>query len=145
MSDHHDGHDSGGHAVPVKVLVITCTALLVLTAVTVWVASLDFDTLQLPGINVFIALLVATIKVIIVGVIFMHLRWDRSFTSLVFVSSFFFVALFISIAITDTKEYQPDVIQTDSDEIQQHLEKLDHSLDGYAGHGYGHGDDHGGH
>ncbi len=138
MSDHHDGHDSGGHAVPLKMLVITCAVLLFLTAVTVWVASLDFDKLQLPGINVFIALLVASIKVLIVGLIFMHLRWDRSFTSLVFVSSIFFVVLFISIAITDTKEYQPDVIQTDSEQIQQQLQLLDHSLDGYGGHGGGH-------
>ena len=52
MSDHHDGHDSGGHAVPIKILAITCAALLFLTAVTVWVASLDFDILQLPGINI---------------------------------------------------------------------------------------------
>ena len=141
MSDHHDGHDSGGHAVPIKILVITCMALLFLTAVTVWVASLDFDKLQLPGINMFIALGVASIKVLIVGLIFMHLRWDRSFTSLVFVSSIFFVVLFISIAITDTMEYQPAVIQSDSEEIQQQLDKLDHSLDGYAGHGHEHGDD----
>lgn len=140
MSDHHDGHDSGGHAVPIKILAITCAALLFLTAVTVWVASLDFDILQLPGINVFIALLVASIKVLIVALIFMHLRWDRSFTGLVFVSSIFFVVLFIGIAITDTKEYQPAVIQTDSVEIQQQIDKLDHSLDGYAGHGHEHGD-----
>tara|TARA_Y100001933_G_scaffold202063_1_gene203776 strand:- start:435 stop:869 length:435 start_codon:yes stop_codon:yes gene_type:complete len=144
MSD-HDGHDSGGHAVPIKILVITCLSLLFLTAVTVWVASLDFDKLQLPGINIFIALLVASFKVLIVGLIFMHLRWDRSFTGLVFVSSIFFVVLFLSIAITDTKEYQPLVIQSDSEKIQQQLDQLDHSLDGYAGHGHEHGEGEGGH
>ncbi|HBZ96752.1 MAG TPA: hypothetical protein DEO57_02805 [Phycisphaerales bacterium] len=144
MSD-HDGHDSGGHAVPIKILVITCLSLLFLTAVTVWVASLDFDKLQLPGINIFIALLVASFKVLIVGLIFMHLRWDRSFTGLVFVSSIFFVVLFLSIAITDTKEYQPLVIQTDSEKIQQQLDQLDHSLDGYAGHGHEHGEGEDGH
>ena len=139
MSDHHDAHDGGGHAVPVKILLVTCASLLVLTAVTVYVASLDFDTLQMPGINVFIALLVASIKVVIVGLIFMHLRWDRSFTSLLFVSSIFFVALFISFAIMDTKEYQPQIIQADSSEIQNKVNQLNHSLDGYGGHdGAGH-------
>ncbi|MDG2199624.1 MAG: cytochrome C oxidase subunit IV family protein [Phycisphaerales bacterium] len=142
MSDHHDGHDSGGHAVPHKMLIITCVALLLLTVVTVWASSLDFDTLQMPGINVFLAMAIATVKVLIVALIFMHLRWDRSFTGLLFVSSIFFVALFISFAITDTKEYQPEVIQTDSEEVQQKVNELDHSLDGSGGHGHGHG--HGG-
>jgi len=139
MSDHHDGHDSGGHAVPHKMLIITCVALLFLTAVTVWASNLDFDTLQMPGLNVFIAMAIASFKVLIVALIFMHLRWDRSFTGLLFVSSLFFVALFISFTITDTKEYQPQVFQGDSPEVQQKLDALDHSLDGSGGHGEGHG------
>ena len=139
MSDHHDGHDSGGHAVPHKMLIITCVALLFLTAVTVWASNLDFDTLQMPGINVFLAMVIASIKVLIVALIFMHLRWDRSFTGLLFVSSLFFVALFIGFAITDTKEYQPEVIQTDSEAVQMKVDALDHSLDGSGGHGGGHG------
>ena len=129
MSDHH-GHDEGGHAVPHKVLMVTCLALLVLTAVTVWASQLDFDTLQLPGINVFIALAIAALKVFIVGLIFMHLRWDRTFVALVFVSSIFFVALFIGFAVTDTKEYQPDIIQDWSTDIPKALNELDHTVDG---------------
>ena len=139
MSDHHDGHDSGGHAVPHKMLIITCVALLFLTAVTVWASNLDFDTLQMPGLNVFIAMAIASFKVLIVALIFMHLRWDRSFTGLLFVSSLFFVALFITFKISDPKEYQPQVFQGDSPEVQQKLDALDHSLDGSGGHGEGHG------
>lgn len=142
MSDHHDGHDSGGHAVPHKVLILTCLALLFLTAVTVWASNLDFNTLQMPGINVFVALGIAAVKVIIVALIFMHLRWDRSFTALLFVSSICFVALFISFAVTDTREYQPAVIQHDSTQVQQKIDQLDHSLDGHgevSGHAEGHG------
>ena len=111
MSDHPDGHDTGGHAVPHKMLIATCLALLGLTALTVWSAKLDFNELQLPEMNIIIAIGIATVKVTIVGLIFMHLRWDRSFTAFIFVGSILLVGLFISFAMMDTKEYQPEVIQ----------------------------------
>ena len=124
MSDHHDGHDTGGHAVPHKMLIATCLALLGLTALTVWSAKLDFNELQLPELNIIIAIGIASVKVTIVGLIFMHLRWDRSFTAFIFVGSILLVGLFISFAMMDTKEYQPEVIQTNSEQIQQKLDAL---------------------
>jgi hypothetical protein len=39
----------------------------------------------------------------------MHLRWDRPFNSIVFVSSLLFVSLFISIALLDKSEYENDI------------------------------------
>ena len=124
MSDHHDGHDTGGHAVPHKMLLATCAGLLVLTAITVWSSKIDFNELQMPELNIIIAIGIATIKVSLVGLIFMHLRWDRSFTAFIFVSSILLVGLFISFAMMDTKEYQPEIIQTNSVEIQQKLDAL---------------------
>tara|TARA_B100000405_G_scaffold266362_1_gene203773 strand:- start:143 stop:541 length:399 start_codon:yes stop_codon:yes gene_type:complete len=124
MSDHHDGHDTGGHAVPHKMLIATCLGLLALTAITVWSAKIDFNELQMPEMNIIIAIGIATFKVSLVGLIFMHLRWDRNFTAFIFVSSVLLVGLFISFAMMDTKEYQPEVIQTNSAEIQQKLDAL---------------------
>ncbi len=124
MSDHHDGHDTGGHAVPHKMLIATCLGLLALTAITVWSAKIDFNELQMPEMNIIIAIGIATFKVSLVGLIFMHLRWDRNFTAFIFVSSVLLVGLFISFAMMDTKEYQPEVIQTNSPEIQQKLDAL---------------------
>ena len=124
MSDHHDGHDTGGHAVPHKMLIATCIALLLLTAITVWSSKIDFNELQMPEMNIIIAIGIATFKVSLVGLIFMHLRWDRSFTAFIFVASILLVGLFISFAMMDTKEYQPEVIQTNSPEIQQILDAL---------------------
>ena len=124
MSDHHEGHDTGGHAVPHKMLIATCIALLGLTAVTVWASKLDFNELQLPELNIIIAIGIAVIKVTIVGLIFMHLRWDRSVTAFIFVSSIILVGLFISFAMMDTKEYQPEIIQTNSVQVQQKLDAL---------------------
>ena len=105
-------------------LIATCIALLGLTALTVWSSKLDFNELQLPELNIIIAIGIATIKVTIVGLIFMHLRWDRSFTAFIFVGSMLLVGLFISFAMMDTKEYQPEVIQTNSVQIQQNLDAL---------------------
>ena len=124
MSDHHDGHDTGGHAVPHKMLIATCLGLLALTAITVWSSKIDFNELQMPEMNIIIAIGIATLKVTLVGLIFMHLRWDRSFTAFIFVSSILLVGLFISFAMMDTKEYQPEIIQTNSTEIQQKLDAL---------------------
>ena len=120
----HDGHDTGGHAVSHKMLIGTCLALLFLTVVTVWASKLDFNELQLPELNIIIAVAIAVVKVSIVGLIFMHLRWDRQFTGFIFVGSFILVGLFISFAMMDTKEYQPEVDQANSAEVQQKLDEL---------------------
>jgi len=118
------GHDSGGHAVSHKMLIVTCLALLFLTVVTVWASKLDFNELQLPELNIIIAIGIAVVKVTIVGLIFMHLRWDRQFTAFIFVASFVLVGLFISFAMMDTKEYQPEIIQTNSEQVQQMIDAL---------------------
>jgi cytochrome c oxidase subunit 4 len=39
----------------------------------------------------------------------MHLRWDRPFNSIIFVSSILFVALFISVTLLDKSEYEPTI------------------------------------
>jgi len=40
----------------------------------------------------------------------MHLRWDKPFNAFVFVGAFFFLAIFVGIAMMDTQAYQPDLI-----------------------------------
>jgi cytochrome c oxidase subunit 4 len=54
-------------------------------------------------------MLIAVIKAGMVCAVFMHLIWDRPFNAIVFVSSLLFVALFISIALLDKSEYEPDI------------------------------------
>ena len=122
MSKHE--HGAVDHIVPVKVLVGTCAALLFLTAITVWVAELDFNILNIPSMNLGLALAVASLKVFIVTMIFMHLRWDRSFIGFIFVVSCLLVFLFIGFALMDTGENQPDLIPGNSVPVQQQLDKL---------------------
>jgi cytochrome c oxidase subunit 4 len=124
MSSHDHEHGAVGHIVPIKLLVITCIALLVLTAITVWVSKLDFEALRMGEMNILVAMGVAVVKCVIVALIFMHLRWERSFVGFVFLGSILFVGLFIGLALLDTKEYQPTMIPGDSPQVQLKLDAL---------------------
>jgi cytochrome c oxidase subunit 4 len=116
---HHGGHEQVGHLVPVGVLFKTAVALLVLTAVTVWIADFDFG-----AINIWVALAIAVLKGSFVVLFFMHLRWDRPFNGVIFLTALALVALFISFALTDTTEYAPDMITGNAPSVQQELDAL---------------------
>jgi cytochrome c oxidase subunit 4 len=136
MSSSNHEHGAVGHILPIKVLVGTCAVLLVLTAVTVWVAKLDFVELRLSEMNILVAMGVAVVKCTIVALIFMHLRWEPPFIGFVFVGSFLFVGIFIGFAFVDSNEYQPSIIPGDSPQIQMKLDALEASMaSGEHGHG----------
>ena len=135
MSSHEQEHGSVGHIVSIKMLVITCLALLLLTAVTVWVAKLDFEELQMGEMNILVAMGVAVLKCTIVALIFMHLRWDRSFVGFIFIGSILFVGLFIGLALLDTKQYQPTMLPGNSPQIQLKLDVLKASAASDGDHG----------
>ena len=121
-STHHD--DQIGHIVPIKFLVFICCLLLFLTAVTVWVSRYDFTEINIAEMGIIMALLVATVKATFVGLYFMHLRWDRPFLGFIFVGSLLFVVLFIGLALTDTMEYQPEIIKGDTPKVTEAMESL---------------------
>ena len=123
-SSHHD--DQIGHIVPIKFLVFICCILLFLTAVTVWVSRYDFTAINIAEMGIITALAVATVKETIVGLYFMHLRWDRAFVGFIFVGSILFVVLFIGIALTDTMEYQPSIIKGDTPKVSEAMDLLKH-------------------
>ena len=90
--DHHD--DQIGHIVPVKFLALICGILLFLTAVTVWVSRYDFADINISELNIIVAMAVATIKATLVGLYFMHLRWDRPVIGFIYVFAILLVVLF---------------------------------------------------
>jgi len=103
--------DAIGHIVPVRILLAVWAALLVLTVLTVAASWID-----LGGLNLWAALAIATFKASLVALYFMHLRYDRPFNAVVFLSAFFFVMLFVGLALIDTAQYMPyiDEYQTDN-------------------------------
>lgn len=62
---------SGHHLQPYRVYTMVFVALVVFTVVTVLVAQVD-----LGGLNVPAAIIIATVKAALVGLFFMHLRFE---------------------------------------------------------------------
>ena len=121
-STHHG--DQVGHIVPIKFLVLICATLLFLTAVTIWASRFSFAEINIAEMDIITALLIASVKATIVGLYFMHLRWDRPFIGFIFVGSILFVVLFIGIALTDSMEYQPDIVKGDTPKVSEAMDKL---------------------
>ncbi len=90
--------DGGGHVVPLPVLLGVWAALIVLTGVTVAVTYVDLGPL-----NLWVAMLIATVKAGLVGLYFMHLRYDHPLYGIMLVCALFFVALFIGLTLIDAQ------------------------------------------
>jgi cytochrome c oxidase subunit 4 len=105
-TDHHDdAHDDDhglAHTATIKTLVATGGTLLVLTLVTVLATKIDFGA----NINLAIAMVIAVTKATLVVLFFMHLRYDRLFHSVIFVSALLAASLFVGFTLMDTGQYQ---------------------------------------
>lgn len=88
--------ESAVHVVPVRTYVLIFAILMALTATTIWVAFQDFGPL-----NNVIALTIAVIKMTLVILFFMHVRYATRLTWLVVVSGFIWLVLLILILMSD--------------------------------------------
>ncbi|MCA9428006.1 MAG: cytochrome C oxidase subunit IV family protein [Candidatus Omnitrophica bacterium] len=79
----------------VKLYLGVFAALLVLTAITVTVAFVDLG----HGTNIGVALLIATAKASLVGLFFMHLKWERKSLHGLLLLTFFFFAGMIGLTV----------------------------------------------
>jgi caa(3)-type oxidase subunit IV len=93
---HDDKHSHHHHILPNGTAFLVGGSLLVLTAITVAVAHVDLGKL-----NFVVAMLVATVKGLLVASIFMNLAYDKRENSVIFVTSFVFLAIFIVLTSTD--------------------------------------------
>lgn len=101
--DHAAGHDHGlAHTTPVSLLFGILGALLVLTIATVAVTAIDLGA---QG-NLIVAMVIATVKALLVCTFFMHLLWDKKFNLVLFLTSVLFLILFLSMTTTDRGETQ---------------------------------------
>ncbi len=85
------------HPLPLPLLAGTFAVLTVLTVITVAQASFD-----LGSFDVAVVMLIATVKAVLVGAIFMHLAWDKAFNIICFIGSFVFVGIFIIATLSDS-------------------------------------------
>ena len=113
MDAHGSSHAQVGHVVRRRVLFRVLAALLVLTYVTVAVTNFDFGPL-----NLWVAMGIAVVKASLVVLFFMHLKYDKPFNALILIVSLGLVALFIVIALDDTRHYQRNTIPGYAPEIK---------------------------
>jgi len=91
MSDSHEHHVTG---LPVYLSIFT--ALMVLTALTVWAAFQEFGPL-----NDVIAMAIAFSKATLVVLFFMHVRHASRLTKVVVVSGFLWFGILVAFTLSD--------------------------------------------
>ena len=105
-------HDHGmAHALPLSILIGVWAALSFLTVVTVWASYVEWG----GALDIVIAMGIATVKAALVALFFMHLKYDRGLYSVVFITPLLFLALFLSLAVLDSQQYQPDIDKREKD------------------------------
>lgn len=105
--EHHDDHGHGlGHVASKRVLFGTWGTLMVLTVVTVAASRIHLGS---AAINLAVAMLIATIKASLVCIFFMHLKYDKRFHAIVFLSAVLLASLFVTFTLMDSGQYQEDV------------------------------------
>ncbi len=95
MSDHSE-HTATGHVVPISTYVAVFFALMVGTVLTTWIATID-----LGRWNTVVALTIAVIKMILVVLFFMHVKYATGLTRVVILAGFFWLAIMITLSSSD--------------------------------------------
>jgi cytochrome c oxidase subunit 4 len=92
------------HVVPVPVYIAVFAALLLMTALTTWVAFID-----LGPMNTVVALAIAVTKMVLVILFFMHVRYSDGLTRIVILAGFFWLAILIALTLSDflTRHWSP--------------------------------------
>lgn len=85
------------HILPLKVYLGIGAALLVLTIVTVQISFIDFGPM-----NIVFALVIATIKALLVAFFFMHLWYDNKLFFICFTTALICLTVFITLTMADT-------------------------------------------
>ncbi len=94
------------HIVPVKNYVAVFVSLLILTALTTKVAYIDLGQTAIGKTheidwNTVAALAIAVIKMLLVVLFFMHVKYSPGLTRLVIAAGFFWLAIMIALTLSD--------------------------------------------
>ncbi|HXT76929.1 MAG TPA: cytochrome C oxidase subunit IV family protein [Candidatus Eisenbacteria bacterium] len=92
MSEHH--------IVSPKIYFAIFAALMVCTGLTVWAAEVDLNHI-FSGMNVVVALAIATFKAALVVLFFMHGKYSSKRTQMVIICSVFWLAVMLFMTMSD--------------------------------------------
>jgi cytochrome c oxidase subunit 4 len=84
------------HTDSLKLYTLVFVALLILTVATTLVATVDLEAL-----NVVVALLIATVKMLLVALFFMHLRHSTILTKVVVGGGMLWLAILLMLSLSD--------------------------------------------
>jgi cytochrome c oxidase subunit 4 len=105
------------HVVPVKTYLGIFIALLALTALTTGAAFVDFGDIhtgirliEVIPLNTVVALAIAVVKMLLVILFFMHVKYSSSLTKIVVMTGFLFFAILVSFTLADelTRGWTPE-------------------------------------
>ena len=88
------------HIVPRGIYATVGTTLLVMTGVTYYAATVDLNH-YIPGLNVVVALAIATFKATLVVLYFMHARYSPRRTQLVIIAGIFWLIILLALTLSD--------------------------------------------
>ena len=100
-------HDPKHHVTPRRTYFVIFFVLMILTAITVWVAFIDLGPLSTP-----IAMGIAITKASLVLLFFMHLRHSTRVTWVVLVASFLWLGVLFVLTLSDylSRRWDPNYI-----------------------------------
>ncbi len=84
------------HVVSVRTNFVVFAALMALLVLTVAIAYIDLGPLGLP-----VAMLIATVKAVLIVLYFMHVRWSSALTMVFAGAAFFWLAIMILMTLND--------------------------------------------
>jgi cytochrome c oxidase subunit IV len=88
------------HIVSPKLYLSIFLALMVLTGTTVYAATVDLNQYY-AGLNVIVALVIATCKALLVVLFFMHAYYSSKRTQLIIFAGVFWLAIMLSLTLGD--------------------------------------------
>jgi len=88
------------HIVSPKIYLLIFAVLMILTITTVYAATVDLNA-HFAGLNVIVALAIATCKAILVILFFMHAYYSSKRTKLIVFAGFFWLAIMLSLTLGD--------------------------------------------
>lgn len=88
------------HIVPVRTYILVFLALMVFTAITVFVAYFDLASTWGP-LNAIVALSIAVIKATLVVLFFMHVKYSSKLTQVLVVAGVFWLIILLAFTMAD--------------------------------------------
>jgi cytochrome c oxidase subunit 4 len=88
------------HIVSPKIYFAIFAALMMCTSLTIWAAEVDLNHI-FSGMNIVVALTIATFKAALVVLFFMHGKYSSKRTQMVIICSVFWLAIMLFMTMSD--------------------------------------------